>query len=172
MRIELDKLDESQSRFAYSYEPEELQLDDEHLRLTEPPQITARIKRSGQQVRLRGMITARAEVDCDRCLKAVAVPIETNFDVTYVPASAYAPSQQAVELEDEDMSLSVYENATIDVDELMREQVLLACPTRALCSEECHGLCPVCGTDKNVNPCECEPAERDSRWDSLKDLRF
>ena len=172
MRIELDKLDETGGQFAHAYEPEELVLDDEHVRLTGAPEVSGRIIRSGHQVRLRGTITARAEVDCDRCLKAVALPVETSFDVTYVPAADYTAETEAAELQEEDLSLSVFDGVAIDVDELVREQVLLALPTRALCSEECHGLCPVCGTDRNKEACACEAKDVDPRWSALKDLRF
>lgn len=171
MRIELDKLGGQSARFEHRYDAEELVLDDEHARLIEPPQVTGRLSRSDHEVRLQGRINARAEIDCDRCLKQVVVPVETDFDVTYVPAADYVETE-AAELQAEDMGLSVYEDGAIDLDELVREQVLLALPTRALCGEDCKGLCPVCGANRNENPCECESKEIDPRWSELKNLRF
>jgi uncharacterized protein len=169
MRIELDRLPETGDRFAHRYEPEELVLDEEHARLTEPPEVTGRVQTSGHEVRLRGQITARAEIDCDRCLKSVPVPVETEFDVTYVPEADYRESE-AAELREEDLSLSVFDGETIDVDELVREQLLLALPTRALCTDECKGLCPVCGADRNSDACHCETKEIDPRWAALKSV--
>jgi uncharacterized protein len=171
VRIELDKLEGQGGKFSYAYEPDELVLDDEHARLVEPPQVTGRINRSGHDVRLSGKIVARAEVDCDRCLKQVSIPVDVDFDVTYVPAAAYVETE-AAELQEEDLSLSVYEDEVIDIDELVREQVLLTMPSRALCNEDCKGLCPVCGANRNDAPCECESEETDPRWGALKDLRF
>ena len=171
MQIELDKLEGSSAKFAHRYEPQELVLDDEHVRLIEPPQVTARINRSGHEVRLQGTIETRAEVDCDRCLKQVPIPVEASFDVTYVPAEDYAETE-AAELQAEDLAVSIYEGDAIDVDELVREQVLLALPTRALCVEDCKGLCEVCGANRNDNPCECESRNTDPRWSGLKDIRF
>lgn len=170
MRIELDKLEGQTARFEHRYEPEEIVLDDEHARLVEPPLVSVRLRRSGHEVRLQGEIRARAEVECDRCLKQVEVPIETTFDVTYVPATDYVEGE-AAELQEEDLGLSVYEDEAIDVDELVREQVLLAMPARALCTEDCKGLCPVCGKNQNEQPCECEAKDVDPRWKALKDLR-
>src|SRR5215213_3749947 len=115
MRIELGRLQETGDRFAHVYEPEELALDEEHARLTEPTEVTGRLQTSGHEVRLRGIITARAEVDCDRCLKSVAVPVETEFDVTYVPEDDYRASE-AAELQEDDLSVSVFDGETIDVD--------------------------------------------------------
>src|SRR4051812_6814294 len=167
MRIELDKLEQPDNRFAHVYEPDEIVLDEEHARLTSPPEVSGRMNRSGHEVRLRGKINTTAEVDCDRCLKSVSVPVETEFDVTYVPAEDYT-SSDAAELQETDLSLSVFDGETIDIDELVREQVLLALPARALCGEECQGLCPVCGADRNVQPCDCQSKEIDPRWAALK----
>lgn len=171
MRIELDKLEGSSAKFEHTYDAEELVLDDEHVRLIEPPQVTGRIDRSGHEVRVKGTIMTRAEVDCDRCLKQVFLPVEAPFDVTYVPAEDYIEAEVA-ELQAEDMAVSVYEDNAIDVDDLVREQVLLALPTRALCVEDCKGLCPVCGANRNDSHCECESQDTDPRWSGLKDIRF
>jgi uncharacterized protein len=168
MRIELDRLEKTGNRFAHLYEPGEIVVDEEHMRLTQPPEVNGRVSRSGHEVRLKGKIIARADVDCDRCLKTVSVPVETDFDVKYVPEADYAAAEGlAAELQEEDLSLSVFDGETIDVDELVREQVLLALPGRALCSEECKGLCPTCGADRNTNPCDCESKEIDPRWAGL-----
>jgi uncharacterized protein len=172
MRIELDKLGETGGQFEHRYEPEELVLDEEHVRLLEPPRVSGRISLSDHQIRLRGTLRARAEVDCDRCLKAVAVPVETSFDVRYVPSVEFTAASEAAELQEEDLSLSAFDGDAIDVDDLVREQMLLALPTRALCREECHGLCPVCGADRNTESCACEEKETDPRWAALKNFRF
>lgn len=170
MRIELDKLDETSSSFAHRYESEEIVLDEEHVRLTKPPEVSGRVSRKGNEVRLRGKITASAEVDCDRCLTTVALPVETDFDVKYLPAADYRSSDTA-ELQEEDLNVSFFEGETIDVDELVREQVLLALPARALCGDECKGLCPVCGANKNTDSCDCASREIDPRWAGLKAVK-
>jgi uncharacterized protein len=169
MRIELDKLEKTGNTFAHSYETDEIILDEDHARLTQPPVVSGSISRTGHEVRLRGKISASAEVDCDRCLKTVNLPIETEFDVKYVPVEDYTASE-AAELQEEDLSVSFFEGETIDVDELVREQVLLAMPARALCGEECKGLCPVCGADRNADSCNCENHDIDPRWAGLKQL--
>jgi uncharacterized protein len=170
MRIEIAKLPEMRGEFAHTYEPEEIVLDEEHARLTSPPAIRARITRRAAQVELRGHITARAEVDCDRCLKSTSVPVDIDFEATYAPPTKDAAEE--AELHEEDLSLAAFDGETIDVDELVREQVLLALPTRALCTEDCRGLCPICGADKNTDAaCDCEQAEIDPRWAALAKLR-
>lgn len=170
MRIELDELEGNSSNFEHIYGPAELSLDDESARLIGPTQVRGRLNRRGGEVQLRGTIQGRAEVDCDRCLKRIETPIEATFDVKYVPAGDYETLETA-ELQEDDLSVSVFEDASIDVDELVREQLLLALPSRALCSAECKGLCPVCGADRNTQHCTCEAAQTDPRWDALKNLQ-
>jgi uncharacterized protein len=64
----------------------------------------------------------------------------------------------------------VFDGEAIDVDEIVKEQILLAVPTRMLCREDCKGICPECGADKNTGECNCVTDEIDPRWAALKDL--
>ena len=171
MRIEVDKLERGGKPFAHVYAPGELTLDDERAQLTDEVEIKGRASREHEQVRLRGQVKAEVEVLCDRCLRAVKVPVEADFDVTYLPAVVPAPSE-ATGLQAEELSFSVYEGEAIDADELAREQILLALPVRQLCREECRGLCPTCGADLNTQEtCSCHTEETDPRWDALKSLK-
>ncbi len=171
MRIELDKLEGKSSAFAHTYEAGEIVLDEENARLTEAPQITGRLLRSDREVRLRGTIAARGEVECDCCLKTFDVPIKADFNVTYIPAVDYEEAATAAELREEDLSVSTFDGEAIDIDDLVREQVLLALPPRMLCVEECKGLCAVCGANRNQSECACEPTEIDPRWAALAGLK-
>jgi len=171
MRIELDKVGRHGAAFAHDYQPEELLFDEEDVRLTRPLALKGRIERDDHMVRAKGSILTEAEVACDRCLQPINVPIATEFDVSYVPVTDYA-ADETPELHEEDLNVSVFDDETIDLDDLAREQVLLAMPSRSLCREDCKGLCPVCGINKNMQACKCEAAEVDPRWEALKDLRF
>src|SRR5215213_1252628 len=84
-------------------------------------------------------------------------------------AHTYRPEE--VELQAEDLILSAYEGDAVDLDELVREQILLALPSRHLCREDCKGLCQRCGANLNNGPCSCEQGEVDPRWAALADLK-
>ena len=169
MRIELDKLVKSRGAFAHVYQPEELALEEEGVRMTRPAELSGRIDRKGHEVHLSGSIVAGAEIECDRCLQPIAIPINADFDVSYVPVEDYATGVTP-ELQADDLNLSVFQEETIDIDALAREQVTLALPSHALCCEDCMGLCPVCGINKNMQACQCESTEIDPRWAALKSL--
>ena len=171
MRIELDSLARSKGAFAHVYAPEELDLNDDRVRLSGSPEVSGTLVLKGKRLLLYGHLAARAQVDCDRCLRLVEIPVEAQFSLQYVTRLEYE-SSQAVELEEEDLTVSVFDGEGIDIDDLVREQVLLAVPERTLCREDCKGLCPTCGADRNLKPCGCESAETDPRWAALKNLRL
>ena len=169
MRIDLDSLEGTAGTFAHVYRGDELEFKDERVRLIEPPEISGQILRKGKQLFLNGRLSARAQVDCDRCLKSVEVPVRTTFSLQYVTAQEYEWAH-AAELEESDLALSVFDGEAIDIDEIVREQVLLAVPSRSLCREDCKGFCPVCGADRNLKECGCRNEDSDPRWAGLKEL--
>ena len=170
MRIEIKGLEREGKAFTYTYEPGELTFDDEHTRLLDLLEVSGRLSRKENQIILQGVLTTRIEVRCDRCLGAVTVPVETQFEVAYITAADYESTETA-ELQAEDLGFSIFDGEAINLDELVREQVLLALPTRLLCDEECKGLCPNCGSDLNINLCSCESGELDPRWAALAALK-
>jgi uncharacterized protein len=171
MRIELDKLEEHGGKFAHVYDVSDLPLGDAEVRLIEPGEVSGRVRRDGKEVVLRGELHAKLEVVCGRCLKPVELPISTEFTERFVRAVSWAAEDQH-ELREEDLNIAVFDGETIELDDLVREELLLAVPVNVLCSEDCKGLCPVCGIDRNLNGCQCENNEVDSRWQKLKALQM
>jgi uncharacterized protein len=170
MRVELASLESGRGEFAYQYAPEELDFNDERVTLLVAPWVGGRIKRDGAIIRVDGRITARVKVECDRCLKEVELPAETEFNLEYVTADEYT-RLEAAELSEADLKLSVFDGEAIDIDEIVREQILLAVPSQVVCQESCKGLCPNCGTNLNLSECGCRQTEIDPRWAALKDLQ-
>jgi uncharacterized protein len=169
VRIEIASLEGKPRAFTHGYETGELEFVDDRVRLIEPPRISGELRPKGKQVLVDGRIAARAEVDCDRCLKSVAVPVVADFNLQYVTAEDYE-IHQAAELEEGDLTLSVFDGEAIDIDEIAREQILLAVPSRSLCREECKGFCAICGADRNLKDCRCPSEASDPRWAGLKEL--
>jgi len=102
-------------------------------------------------------------------LKPLDSTIAVKFSRQYVTPADYE-AQHAVELSEEDLNLSVFDGAVLDIDSLVREELLVAAPDQVLCQQNCQGICPNCGVDRNVTACDCEAAEVDPRWAGLKEL--
>jgi len=169
MRIELVNLEHGRGDFAHVYQPDELGSLDDRVTLVEPTAVNGTVRLAGTEVFVNGHIRTRAAVECDRCLKQVELPVDADFELEYVTGQTYE-SSAAAELTENDLSVSVFDGQAIDVDEIVKEQILLAVPTRTLCQPDCKGICPECGIDKNSGDCNCETKEVDPRWAALKNL--
>jgi uncharacterized protein len=169
MRIELASLDGAKGEFAHAYGSGELDLQDEWVRLLVPPVVSGRIRRNGARVNVDGKVAAQLQLECDRCLKLIEFPVDSRFKLEYVTRENYE-AQQAIELTEDELDLSVFDGEVIDLDELVREELLLAVPTHLLCQENCKGVCPTCGVDRNTTDCVCGGDEVDPRWAGLKEL--
>src|SRR2546423_8106743 len=170
MRLELENL-EKDREFAHDFAPEELSLEVPDLRLTETVKVNGRVCRKSGAVEVSGSVTAKVETPCARCLKPVTLPITARFSERFVTAVSWSSEEQH-ELNREDLDLAVFDGESIDLDQLVREEIVLAVPTQVLCREDCKGLCPTCGIDRNIAACECGTREVDSRWEKLRDLQF
>ena len=170
MRIELENLEGGKSDFAHVYQPDDLNPVDERVKLSGPATVKGKVRLSGNEVFVNGHVDTRAQVECDRCLKPIELPVNADFELEYITGSEYESSAAAA-LTEAEMSVSVFDGDAIDVDEIVKEQILLAVPTRMLCREDCKGICPQCGTDRNAGECACVTNEIDPRWAALKNLK-
>ncbi len=171
MRIEVENLKEKAEPFSHSYAAGEVDLGEEGARLVAGAEVSGGASRKGEEVRLRGTIRTEVEILCDRCLAPRRAPMEVEFDTRFIPQEAAAGETENVELLAEDLGLAAYEGDAVDLDELVREQIVLALPLRSLCREDCQGLCQKCGADLNAGPCSCEQKEADPRWAALADYK-
>ena len=169
MRIELATLEQGKRSFAHKYLAGELVFEDDRVSIVEPPAVSGEVRQKGQRLRVTGIVLGSVQVECDRCLKPVGVAVDSQFDVEYVTTEDYQ-AQQALELTEADLNLSIFDGEGLEIDELVKEELLLAVPDHVICGEACKGMCAICGVDKNSVDCECETREVDPRWSGLKQL--
>jgi uncharacterized protein len=116
-------------------------------------------------------------VACSRCVSEVRIPIREKLLVTFMPQSEVPSDDEAAEGEDgaevteSDLDVFGYDGEVVDLEPLFREQFVLAVPYAPLCREDCKGLCPQCGIDRNAGACSCE-APIDPRLAGLKGLKL
>jgi len=127
-------------------------------------------------------VSFSGELDCGRCLETYAfeekVPLRLRLRKRPSPPPARpeksrgrAEPEEEVELEPEELDVVLYDQPVLPFDDIAREQVLMAIPMKPLCREECLGLCPACGKDRNMGDCGCERASVDPRLEVLKSLK-
>ncbi len=140
-----------------------------------------------QKVERRVIVHARAQIEvtapCGRCLAPVDLDVPVDFTITFVPREAEWSPEGEERREDhasaraggsfgaDQVNEETYSGKTIDVDPVVREQVLLALPGYPVCQETCKGLCPLCGANLNERDCGCERRAPDPRWAGLEKLK-
>lgn len=146
-----------------------LDLSQDDTPLTGALQLRMDLSRDDAHVSVQGSIVGEATRQCVRCLNEFVDPVAVLFSADYVKKQTKGrkPARQASGSASEpeaagDVVEEAYEYVgdEIDLVPMLREQVILAEPMHALCREECLGLCPVCGKDRNLAPCGCKaPSE-------------
>jgi uncharacterized protein len=121
-------------------------------------------------IRLKGKWSGTFEVPCARCVEPVTLPLEADFDLLFRPVGADAGPQER-SISAPDTEIGYYQKDSLLLEDVLREQVLLSLPVRTLCKEDCKGLCPRCGQNRNSQECNCEEGLNDPRWDALANLR-
>jgi uncharacterized protein len=136
---------------------------------------------SGEAYQLRGQLTASLSLTCSRCAEPFPFTVDTAVDLRFVPAevekagvraaaSSSDDDEDGLEMDDADPSVVPYDEPVIDLAQVAREQCYLAVPMKPLCRPDCQGLCPHCGTNRNVGTCTCEERWEDPRLAGLKSL--
>ena len=104
--------------------------------------------------------------ECARCLE----PISGDFAVQLERTVAAEGTLSEEQLEENVDEYAVIEGGMLDLDETIREELLLSFPMRFVCSEDCPGLCPKCGKPRREGDCGCPTFEPDPRLAVLKQL--
>lgn len=154
--------------FAFEAAPD---LDDDAARIADPLNVSGVVRREGRGHVVEGVISGEVECDCSRCLAPARVPLNLRFRDVFVRSDDFATAQES-ELADSDLDISEFDGETIDLSEVVREQILLAVPEQVFCRPDCRGLCAECGSDLNAGTCACDKRETDPRWAELKKLKL
>jgi uncharacterized protein len=143
-------------------------LDGEQVAAPITVRLAGEVRPSGESFMVSGKWVADGPLKCSRCLSPVPWKVDESFFVEYrlQPAMAF---EGEIGLAEGDLEVAFLEGSELDLEELAAEQVLLALPMRIVCAEDCAGLCPRCGADRNDGACSCQP-EVDPRWSALADL--
>ncbi|MBT9332065.1 YceD family protein [Paracidobacterium acidisoli] len=121
-------------------------------------------------IRVRAEYNGSFQILCARCLEPVENTLAGQFDLLFRPLGAdQGPSDRSIGASETE--IGYYQDGSLLLEDVLREQVLLSLPARTLCQPDCKGLCPRCGRNLNTETCTCDTAPADPRWSALSDLR-
>ncbi len=185
MRVNIDEIKDAGLRRSWDVAREatdEMVAGDQAgYRARGPLHVDAKLEKIERRVRVDAHGKAELTVPCGRCLSPVSVDLPVDFELTLVPRDEYEDAPRGKDEDKgpvggtfapEDTEEEVYTGKVIDLDPLVREQLLLALPAYPVCREDCKGLCPACGTNLNERECGCDRHVPDPRWAGLKNLKL
>ncbi|MCL4684547.1 DUF177 domain-containing protein [Myxococcota bacterium] len=143
------------------------------------PTATLQAYKIGSELYLDGRIEGALDLECSRCLVRYRSPLREPFRLVLEPAGARVPSEPEAARElsrwgvclADEFEMGWFHGPEIDLRSLLRESVALAVPVQPLCREDCRGLCPRCGVDRNLETCGCEAERPTSPFAALEALR-
>lgn len=178
MFISVQELELKKVRFDVAFPPGEIDFADDGDRLTQATPLQAEgsaelLPHTDGEIRIRGHLAVTMRCECNRCLEPAEFPIDSKFDLFYRPAEAAdSGGEEEIEIDAGEAEIGFYEGAGIELKDLLRENVLLSMPMQHVCRNDCLGICPVCGQNRNLVNCECEAKLVDDRWSALKNVQL
>lgn len=130
------------------------------------------LEKVGRDVLIRAHVSAVLRLECSRCLERMAFPLDLEFFHLVRPYDRRVESVKELELRAEDLECGFYENDVFEFNRIVEEQIVLSLPMKPLCRDDCRGLCPRCGANRNEGECGCSSGERASPFEKLKSLMF
>lgn len=191
MVIHIDQIRDEGYRVDEALAPERLDAmlqaegHDTGFRAAGPGRLKATLKKMGGGVLVDGAVDLTVKAPCKRCVTDVTVDLPTRFRINLVREEPRRPSDEDGEGADardvgerggtfslDDADRDTFDGKHIDLDPIVREQVLLAVPMNAVCREDCKGLCPSCGQNLNEGKCGCDTRQVDPRLAALKNIKL
>ena len=165
MIINIDKLPNEGLIIAKDFEFTSSDLVEENAVFLQPVHAEISVKKIGDEIRIKGNIKTCLSFVCSRCLVPFRFPVDSHFDLVYLPEELDFIKD---ELECDDLNNFFYYNRQLDLKDVVMEQLNLTFPLKPLCSEECQGICPICGKSQRNGRCDCIVKDSDPRLQKLK----
>ena len=150
MFLDVKELAVHKLRIRKTYAPGSIDFLSTEIKQTEPLEVTATAELLEGQIRIEGNFETKIELVCARCLEPVVEEVSRTFDLFYAPLPKDSKPKED-RLKDDDTEIGFYDGEGLFLADVIKEQVLLALPMQRVCSEDCKGICPLCG--KPVSPC-------------------
>lgn len=115
------------------------------------------------KVHVSGSVSLVFDTRCDRCLSPVQTVVPLSFDRV-----VFSPDAEVTE--DDDAEVSFMEGWQLDADAFVLDELLVSWPAKILCKEDCKGVCPVCGQNRNERDCGCNTFVPDPRFANLQEI--
>ena len=123
-----------------------------------------RLMRTDKGVWASGDMQAELWLPCSRCLDRYKHNVKMSIQEEFLPRVAVSTGAPLTVPAEGEGAFIIDPRHALDLQEAVRQYVISDLPMKPLCSADCHGLCLVCGTNKNEFACSCDEGSVDPRW--------
>jgi len=170
--IDLKDLAHEKLSFNSRFEPGVIDLGSENIRQVGDLDWSASAERAGAEIRINGNLATTVELPCSRCLDPARIQVSKPFDLFFRERDELMfDEDEEIELDENDTRTAFFTGTKLAIGDILREQILLAVPMKALCTIDCRGLCPTCGTNLNSGSCGCPAEEFNPHMDTLLEIK-
>ena len=110
----------------------------------EPLEVHCELSKNGDMISAKGWVKGKMLLACDRCLKEFESDYKSFFEIHYRPQFEEGPDSEEIYSEME-YEVVYFEGDLLDIADQIRQTILLSVPMRALCRDDCRGICGGCG---------------------------
>ena len=170
--IDLKDLGRDKISARGSLQPGEIDFGSENIRQIRPIDWDIMAERAGAEIRINGSLRTTMEIPCSRCLEAGQNEIVKPFDLFFRQRDEFMfDEDDEIELTEKDTRTAFFSGTELPINDVLREQVLLALPMKPLCKLDCKGLCSECGTNLNTKSCNCRKEQFNPNLDALLEIK-
>jgi uncharacterized protein len=163
MKLNVQALKQGVQSFEFEKTANDLNLDP--VTFNAEIRVNSDVEKRYNSVFVRSRVETSISSICDLCLEGFSQDLHDEFRLFCA-----SPEEYAIYKDDDEVRMLNPRTREIDLADGVRESLLLTVPLKAVCSDDCKGLCPQCGANLNVVSCQCSLAQTDPRWEGLKKL--
>jgi uncharacterized protein len=131
-------------------------------RYLKPVRVDLIVENTGRMLVAKGKVSTIIGLSCGRCLEEYEYPVD--MELSFIVSDSLNNS-------DNDEEVIILKDNQADITPVVEEAVFSSIPLSTICNEQCKGLCPVCGINRNLHSCKCEQNNIDPRWEKLKEWK-
>ncbi|HUJ24106.1 MAG TPA: DUF177 domain-containing protein [Bryobacteraceae bacterium] len=172
MFLSIKEMEVRKVRFDETFPPGEIDFSGADLKQSGPLHaegVAELLANTDGEVRIKGHLSVPMESACDRCLGRAQFRLDSGFDLFYRPNRSMGGADE-VAIDEGEAEMGFYDGAGMELEDILREQILLMLPMQRVCADDCKGICPVCGRNRNETSCNCHEQPTDDRWNALRNF--
>ena len=169
MRLYLHDLKKEEGKFIPFSGSVKLEINDAEAVIME---INFQAAYISDRVMIKGKWQVDMEGECSRCLEKSTYSLKENFREEFIHLAGPAEQKESGKMAEQDNEERFFfKGELLDLAEYFRQAFLMSQPLKILCRDDCKGLCPICGVNKNREQCQCVRDAINSRWAVLEKIK-